>query len=35
VPLPALAAGRYRLRWRALSADGHVVPGELHFTLNP
>jgi methionine-rich copper-binding protein CopC len=35
VPLPALAAGRYRVRWRALSADGHVVPGELHFTLNP
>lgn len=35
VPLPALAAGHYRLSWRALSADGHVVPGELHFTLTP
>jgi len=35
VPLPPLAAGRYRVRWRVLSADGHVLPGELHFTLNP
>lgn len=35
VALPALGAGRYLIRWRALSADGHVVPGELHFTLNP
>jgi methionine-rich copper-binding protein CopC len=35
ISLPALKAGHYRVRWRALSADGHVVPGELHFTLNP
>ena len=35
VSLPVLAAGHYRVRWRALSADGHVVPGELHFTLSP
>ena len=35
VPLPVLPAGHYQFHWRVLSADGHVVPGELHFTLNP
>ena len=33
VALPPLAPGRYTLSWRALSADGHVVPGQIHFTL--
>ena len=35
VPLPPLAAGSYRLRWRALSRDGHVVTGEMHFSIAP
>lgn len=34
VPLPALAPGRYVVSWRAVAADGHVVPGQVHFTLN-
>ena len=34
VPLPVLAPGRYLVSWRALSADGHVVAGQIHFTLN-
>ena len=33
VALPRLAAGAYVVRWRALGADGHLVPGELHFTI--
>jgi methionine-rich copper-binding protein CopC len=33
VALPPLAPGRYVLSWRALSADGHVVPGQIRFTL--
>lgn len=33
VPLPALRPGRYELSWRALSADGHIVPGHIHFTV--
>ena len=33
VPLPALAAGRYQVRWRALSADGHVIKGTFAFTV--
>jgi methionine-rich copper-binding protein CopC len=33
VPLPPLAPGRYVLSWRVIGTDGHVVPGELHFTL--
>jgi methionine-rich copper-binding protein CopC len=33
VPLPQLPAGRYTLRWRVVSDDGHVVPGALHFTV--
>jgi copper transport protein len=33
VALPPLAPGRYVLSWRVLSADGHVMPGKIHFTL--
>jgi methionine-rich copper-binding protein CopC len=33
VALPPLAAGHYTVSWRALSADGHVVPGRMRFTL--
>jgi methionine-rich copper-binding protein CopC len=35
LPLPALRAGLYELSWRALSADGHIVPGHIHFTVMP
>ena len=34
VPLPPLAPGEYVVSWRAVAADGHVVPGQIHFTLN-
>ncbi|HKT71778.1 MAG TPA: copper resistance CopC family protein [Steroidobacteraceae bacterium] len=34
VPLPALSPGEYVVTWRVLSADGHVMPGSLHFTLS-
>jgi len=33
VPLPALADGHYQVRWRALSADGHVIKGTFSFTV--
>jgi methionine-rich copper-binding protein CopC len=32
--LPALQPGTYVVSWRALSDDGHVVPGQIHFTLS-
>lgn len=32
-PLPSLASGRYRVEWRVLSTDGHVVSGAFAFTL--
>jgi methionine-rich copper-binding protein CopC len=32
---PALAAGAYRLEWRVLSADGHVVTGRYAFRVAP
>jgi len=35
VALPRLAPGAYTVSFRALSADGHVVPGEIHFALVP
>lgn len=35
VPLPPLGAGRYRVEWRVLSADGHPVSGAFHFTIAP
>jgi methionine-rich copper-binding protein CopC len=33
VPLPASAPGTYSITWRAVSDDGHVMPGTLHFTV--
>lgn len=33
VTLPALAPGRYAIGWRVLSADGHVMPGRIRFTI--
>jgi methionine-rich copper-binding protein CopC len=35
VPLPRLLPGTYHITFRTLSADGHVAPGELRFTLDP
>lgn len=35
VVLPSLAPGPYSITWRALSADGHVASGTLHFTISP
>jgi methionine-rich copper-binding protein CopC len=35
VALPPLAPGHYVVSWRVLSADGHVVPGQIRFTLSP
>jgi methionine-rich copper-binding protein CopC len=33
VSLPKLLPGRYTVNWRALSDDGHVTSGSLHFTV--
>jgi copper transport protein len=33
IALPALTPGSYVVSWRAASADGHVMPGQIHFTL--
>jgi len=33
-PLPKLAAGRYRIEWRVLSTDGHVVSGAFAFSVS-
>ena len=33
VPAPQLGAGKYVLSWRVVSDDGHVMPGELSFTV--
>jgi methionine-rich copper-binding protein CopC len=32
---PALAAGAWRIEWRASSADGHPVRGTGRFTIAP
>jgi hypothetical protein len=34
VPLPPLTPGAYIVSWHALSDDGHVTSGALHFTLS-
>ena len=33
VDLPALPAGDYTLSWRAVAQDGHIMKGEISFTL--
>lgn len=33
VKLPPLKPGSYLLTWRVVGHDGHVVPGQLRFTL--
>jgi methionine-rich copper-binding protein CopC len=33
-PLPPLPAGRYRIEWRVLSTDGHVVSGAFAFRVS-
>ena len=35
VPLPKLAAGRYRVTWRVLSVDTHVTEGDFTFDVAP
>jgi methionine-rich copper-binding protein CopC len=34
VALPRLTPGDYLISWRAVGADGHVVPGKVRFTLD-
>lgn len=31
--LPSLAPGQYLISWRVLGSDGHVAPGQLHFSI--
>lgn len=33
VPLPVLEAGVYVIKWRAVAKDGHVMRGEIDFTI--
>lgn len=33
VSLPRLSPGRYSLTWRAVASDGHVMSGEITFTV--
>src|SRR5207249_1909700 len=35
VPLPQLASGTYRVRWRVLSVDTHVTEGDFSFVVAP
>ena len=34
VALPPLDAGEYLVSWRVLGSDGHVAPGQLHFSID-
>lgn len=34
-PLPPLPPGTYRVEWRVLSTDGHVVDGRFGFRVTP
>lgn len=34
VPVPKLEAGTYVLSWRVVGDDGHVLPGQIHFTVS-
>ena len=30
-PMPKLSSGKYRIEWRALSPDGHIIKGKSDF----
>jgi methionine-rich copper-binding protein CopC len=34
VPVPQMEAGSYVLSWRVVGDDGHVLPGQIHFTVS-
>ena len=34
VPVPKLEAGAYVLSWRVVGDDGHVLPGQIRFTVS-
>ena len=31
LPMPQLSSGKYRIEWRALSPDGHIIKGKSDF----
>ena len=33
IPLPALGAAKYTVKWRAAAADGHIMTGSFAFTV--
>jgi len=33
VDMPSLKPGAYTIRWRAVASDGHVMSGEIAFTI--
>ena len=35
VPLSKLGPGKYVVTYRVVSGDGHIMSGELHFTIDP
>ena len=35
IPLPALPPGRFVIRYKVLSADGHITEGAVRFTVSP
>jgi methionine-rich copper-binding protein CopC len=35
VAMPPLTPGTYVLSWRVVGDDSHVVPGQIHFTIQP
>jgi copper resistance protein C len=35
VALPSLGPASYVVSWRVVGDDGHIVPGQLHFTIVP
>jgi methionine-rich copper-binding protein CopC len=34
IAVPPLTPGSYVVSWRAASDDGHVMPGQIHFTIS-
>jgi methionine-rich copper-binding protein CopC len=34
IALPQLGSGEYLVSWRVLGSDGHVTPGQLHFSID-
>lgn len=33
IPMPTLSSGMYKIKWKTMSSDGHIMSGQINFTV--